>query len=197
MRVVLTSEVQTGQMMERMPGLRMISDELRFLSEHATEAAHQIAEAVSAAQLVMQNAAVDINAQNQMRAEIISRSVGATSEIRQTFQAIELALAEQAQRLNLVRSTTGHAQAAEEISRATKESGAFLQATGSEAAIIAQAAEMLGQFNQRLLASLTPFKLPDPSGPLPAPGKAPQDAKLVAPSGQNIPWQYYSSYRDA
>lgn len=195
-RVGLTAEVQTGQIIERMPGLRMISDELRSLAEYATEAAHQMAESVSQAQLAIKDAAADINAHNQMRTEIIERSIGASSEIRQTFQAIEQALTEQAHQLNLVRATIGHAQAAEEISRSVKESVAFLQVTGSEATLIAHAAEQLGQFDQQLLTSLTPFKLPEPSGPLPDMGSTPQADRLVAPSANRASWQNYPSSRD-
>lgn len=164
-RVVLAVEIQTGQAMERAPGLRMVAEELRALSEYATETAYQITETITDTQRSMQEAATEITSNNQMRSEIIRRSIGATSEIRQAFQLLEDALREQAHRLNQMRATIAHTQAAEEVSRAVQESGAFLQSIGSEAHLIAQAAGQLSQFEQRLLASLTPFKLSEPSGP--------------------------------
>ncbi|HLW00947.1 MAG TPA: methyl-accepting chemotaxis protein [Ktedonobacterales bacterium] len=188
-RVALAAEVQAGQIMERTQGLRMVTEELRSLSEHATEAAYQLSEAIADVQRAVQDAAAEINANSQMRAEIMRRSIGATSEIRQTFQLLEEALGGQGHRLNQVRVTISHAQAAEEISRATKESSSFLYSTASEANLIAQAAEQLGQFEQRLLASLAPFKLPEPSGSGPSAGNPSRDERFIAAVARKTSWQ--------
>jgi len=165
-RVALTAEVQSAQIMERMPGLSMIAEELRALSGHSTEAAYQMSEAVSEARAVMRQAAEGINSADQDRGAVLDWSIAVANEINKALQASEAILAKQAQHLNQVRATVSHAQAAEEISRATKESGVFLQSAGTEAQKIALAAEHLLQLDQRLFTSLTPFKLADPSDPL-------------------------------
>ncbi|HEY7419365.1 MAG TPA: methyl-accepting chemotaxis protein, partial [Ktedonobacteraceae bacterium] len=166
-RMVLTTEVQTGQMMEHVPELRMVAEELRTLAERATEAAHQMADAVSDTRLALQDAAAEITVTSQARAEMMESGIGMVNNIDKVLQATESTLAAHAQRLNQVRTVISHAQVAEEISRALQESGMFLHSAGAEAQKIAQAAEQLVQLDQRLLASLAPFKLPEPPGRLP------------------------------
>jgi hypothetical protein len=119
-----------------------------------------------------------------MRTEIVKRSIGATSEIREVFQLVGEALGEQAQRLNQLRTDIAHAQAAEEISRGVQESGAFLYSMGSEAHLIARAAGQLSQFEQRLLASLAPFKLSEAAGPLPNTGNLAFEDRFGSPLAQ-------------
>lgn len=170
-RVALTSQVQIAQLRERVPGLGMIAEELRSLSGQATEAAHQMGEAVSEARSIMRQAIDGINATSQEHAALIEWSVAVANEMSKALQASEAALAKQAKELTQLRASVSHAQAAEEMSRSARESGAFLQAAGAEAQKIAEAAEQLLQLDQRLFASLTPFKLADPSGPLPSKGR--------------------------
>lgn len=165
-RVALTAEVQIEQIRDRVPGLGIVTGELHALSGQATEAAHQMAEAVSEAQAIMQQATDGINKTNQEYAAIMSWNFAVVSEINKALQASEIILTKQAQQFNQLRSVIAHAQAAEEISRAVRESVAFLQVTGTETYKVAQAAEQLLQLNQRLFTSLTPFKLSDTPGPL-------------------------------
>jgi methyl-accepting chemotaxis protein len=165
-RVALTAEVQIEQIRDRVPGLGIVTEELHALSGQATEAAHQMVEAVSEAQAIMQQATDGINKTNQDYAAILSWNTAVVSEINNALQASEIILIKQAQQFNQLRAGIAYAQTAEEISRVARQSGTFLQTIGVETYKVSQAADQLLQLNQRLFASLTPFKLPAPSGTL-------------------------------
>lgn len=165
-RVALTTEVQIEQIRDRVPGLGIVTEELHALSSQATEAAHQMVEAVSEAQAIMQQATDGINKTIQDYAAILSWNIAVVSEINNALQASEAILIKQAQQFKQLRTGLAYAQTAEEISRVAKQSGMFLQTIGVETFKVSQAAEQLLQLNQRLFASLAPFKLPAPSATL-------------------------------
>jgi methyl-accepting chemotaxis protein len=165
-RVALTTEVQIEQIRDRVPGLGIVTEELHALSSQATEAAHRMVEAVSEAQAIMQQATDGINKTNQDYAAVLSWNIAVISEIDNALQASEATLIKQAQQFNQLRAGLAYAQTADEISRVARQSGTFLQTLGVETYKVSQAADQLLQLNQRLFASLTPFKLPAPSGAL-------------------------------
>jgi methyl-accepting chemotaxis protein len=158
-RVSMTVEVQTSQFIEQMPALRAIADELRSLSIQASEATQEISQTITEVQTTLQQLASRIATMSLEQSEANRHSRDITNEMNTALKGISAQMTEYVQWLNDVRAALSHAQVAEEMSRIAQESGSLLQKAGSEDQQVAESAERLLAFDNRLMLSLQPFKL--------------------------------------